>query len=97
MKPADIKKALQKHGLESLDKPKLTPSHPAKRAKVLVKNGDSLKLVRFGDAKMTTAGKPKGTDTKEDKARRASFKVRHAKNIARGKTSGAYWANKLFW
>ena len=55
------------------------------------------KLIRFGDANMTTAGKPKDSDSDETKARRKSFKARHAKNIARGPESGAYWANKVKW
>jgi hypothetical protein len=55
------------------------------------------KLIRFGDANMTTAGKPKEGESEEMKARRRSFKARHAKNIARGPQSGAYWANKVKW
>ena len=55
------------------------------------------KLIRFGDANMTTAGKPKDSDSDKTKARRKSFKARHAKNIARGPQSGAYWANKVKW
>ena len=55
------------------------------------------KLIRFGDANMTTAGKPKAGESEEMKARRKSFKARHRKNIARGPESGAYWANKVKW
>ena len=55
------------------------------------------KVIRFGDANMTTAGKPKASDSDETIARRKSFKARHAKNIARGPQSGAYWANKVKW
>ena len=55
------------------------------------------KLIRFGDANMTTAGKPKKGESDKMKARRKSFKSRHAKNIARGPQSGAYWANKVKW
>ena len=55
------------------------------------------KLIRFGDANMTTAGKPKDGESKKNKARRKSFKSRHAKNIARGPKSGAFWANKIKW
>lgn len=55
------------------------------------------KLIRFGDANMTTAGKPRKGESKENKARRKSFKSRHAKNIARGPISGAYWADKFLW
>jgi hypothetical protein len=55
------------------------------------------KIIRFGDANMTTAGAPKKGESDKQKARRASFKSRHAKNIARGPESGAYWANKFLW
>jgi hypothetical protein len=55
------------------------------------------KLIRFGDANMTTAGKPKKGESEEMKARRRSFKARHRKNIARGPESGAYWANRVKW
>jgi hypothetical protein len=55
------------------------------------------KLIRFGDANMTTAGKPKAGESEEMKARRKSFKARHRKNIARGPESGAYWANRVKW
>ena len=55
------------------------------------------KVIRFGDANMTTAGKPKAGESEEMKARRKSFKARHRKNIARGPESGAYWANKVKW
>jgi hypothetical protein len=55
------------------------------------------KVIRFGDANMTTAGKPKAGESDEKKARRKSFKSRHAKNIARGPESGAYWSNKVKW
>tara|TARA_R110002012_G_C11273368_1_gene569733 strand:- start:75 stop:422 length:348 start_codon:yes stop_codon:yes gene_type:complete len=55
------------------------------------------KLIRFGDANMTTAGKPSPNDSAKTKARRKSFKSRHAKNIAKGPSSGAYWANKVKW
>ena len=55
------------------------------------------KLIRFGDANMTTAGKPKKGESERMKARRRSFKARHGKNIAKGKSSGAYWADKVKW
>jgi hypothetical protein len=62
---------------------------------VLVKKNDKLKIIRFGQKGVSGAGKsPK---TASEKARRKSFKARHAKNIAKGKTSAAYWANKVKW
>jgi len=77
------------------NKPKKTPSHPTKSHAVLAKEGDKVKLIRFGQQGVSGAGKhPK---TAAQKARRASFKARHASNIAKGKMSAAYWANKVKW
>lgn len=77
------------------NKPKRTPSHPKKSHAVLAKDGSTVKLIRFGQQGVTGAGKhPK---TAAQKARRASFKARHAKNIAKGKMSAAYWADKVKW
>ena len=77
------------------NKPKRTPGHKTKSHAVLAKSGSKVKLIRFGQKGVSGAGKkPK---TPKDKARRKSFKARHAKNIARGKLSAAYWANKVKW
>lgn len=77
------------------NKPKRTPSHPKKSHAVLAKEGIDVKLIRFGQQGVAGAGKsPK---TAKERARRKSFKARHAKNIARGKLSAAYWANKVKW
>lgn len=77
------------------NKPKRTPKHPTKSHAVLAKSGDKVKLIRFGQQGVSGAGKnPK---TASEKARRNSFKKRHAKNIARGKMSAAWWANKVKW
>ena len=77
------------------NKPKRTPKHPTKSHAVLAKSGDEVKLIRFGQKGVSGAGKnPK---TKAEKARRASFKARHAKNISKGKMSAAYWADKVKW
>jgi hypothetical protein len=78
------------------NKPKME-KHGGKKAVVKACFDGKQKLVRFGDANMTTAGKPKAGESDEKKARRKSFKSRHAKNIARGPESGAYWANKFLW
>ena len=75
------------------NKPKRTPSAKKSHA-VLIKDNGKDRLIRFGQQGVTTAGKK--TDAKS-KARRKSFKARHAKNIAKGKTSAAYWANKVKW
>jgi hypothetical protein len=78
-----------------VNKPKRTPSHPKKSHAVLAKDGDKMRLIRFGQQGVSGAGKsPK---TASQKARRKSFKARHAKNIAKGKMSAAYWANKTKW
>jgi hypothetical protein len=77
------------------NKPKRTPGHKTKSHAVLAKEGSSVKLIRFGQQGVSGAGKnPK---TPAQKARRASFKARHASNIAKGKMSAAYWANKVKW
>jgi hypothetical protein len=77
------------------NKPKRTPGHKTKSHAVLAKEGSSVKLIRFGQQGVSGAGK--SPQTASEKARRASFKARHAKNIAKGKMSAAYWANKTKW
>ena len=77
------------------NKPKRTPGHKTKSHAVLAKSGDNVKLIRFGQQGVSGAGKsPK---TAAGKARRKSFKASHAANIAKGKMSAAYWANKTKW
>lgn len=71
------------------NKPKRTPNHPKKSHAVLAKDGDKVKLIRFGQ--QGVKGSPEGS------ARNKSFKARHAKNIAKGKMSAAYWANRTKW
>jgi hypothetical protein len=75
------------------NKPKRTPKASKSHA-VLAKEGDKIKLIRFGQQGVSGAGKK--TDAKS-KARRKSFKARHAKNIKKGKMSAAYWADKVKW
>lgn len=77
------------------NKPKRTPKHKTKSHAVLAKSGDKVKLIRFGQQGVRGAGK--NPTSKAQKARKASFKARHAKNIAKGKMSAAYWANKTKW
>ena len=86
---------LARYGLSGYNKPKRTPNHPSKSHVVLAKVGNKIKLIRFGQQGVSGAGKK--PRTKKDKARRKSFKARHARNIAKGKMSGAYWANKVKW
>ena len=77
------------------NKPKRTPGHKTKSHAVLAKEGNTVRLIRFGQQGVSGAGKnPK---TKAERARRESFKARHAKNIAKGKMSAAYWADRVKW
>ena len=84
-----------KEKFSGYNKPKRTPGHPTKSHAVLAKEGEKVKLIRFGQQGVSGAGKNPQSD--KDKARRKSFKARHAKNIAKGKMSAAYWANKTKW
>jgi len=77
------------------NKPKRTSGHKTKSHAVLAKVGETIKLIRFGQQGVSGAGKNPMTD--KDKARKKSFKARHAKNIAKGKLSAAYWADKVKW
>lgn len=88
---------MKKHGLSGYNKPKRTPDHPKKSHMVLAKEGDRIKLIRYGEQGAKTAGKPKAGESARMKKKRASFKARHAKNIKRGKMSAAYWANRSKW
>ena len=86
---------LERAGVSGFNKPKRTPSHPTKSHVVVAKEGDKVKTIRFGQQGVSGAGKsPK---TAKEKARRKSFKARHAKNISRGKMSPAFWADKEKW
>lgn len=80
-----------------LDKPRRTPGHPTKSHIVKTKVDGREKIIRFGEQGAETAGKPKAGESDRMKQKRASFKARHAKNIAKGKSSPAYWANKVKW
>lgn len=92
-----VKRILKKYRLKGVNKPKATPDHPKKSHMVLAKEGNKVKLIRFGEKGAKTAGKPKAGESSKMKKKRASFKARHAKNIKRGKMSAAYWANKVKW
>jgi hypothetical protein len=88
---------LARAGVSGYNKPKRTPSHPKKSHIVVAKEGDKIKTIRFGEQGASTAGKPKAGEAAKMKAKRKSFKARHAKNIAKGKMSAAYWANRSKW
>ena len=94
---------LERAGVSGYNKPKRTPKHPTKSHVVVDKEGNKIKLIRFGQQGKKvgtlkgTAGKPKAGESARMKAKRKSFKARHAKNIARGKMSAAWWADKVKW
>lgn len=88
---------LTRAGVSGYNKPKRTPSHPTKSHVVVAKEGDKVKTIRFGEQGAKTAGKPKADESDAMKAKRASFKARHGQNIAKGKMSAAFWADKVKW
>jgi len=88
---------LTKLGLTGYNKPKRTPNHPKKSHVVVAKEGGVTKTIRFGEQGASTAGKPKAGESDKMKAKRKSFKARHGANIAKGKMSAAYWADKAKW
>jgi len=88
---------LTRAGVSRFNKPKRTPDHPKKSHIVVAKEGDKVKTIRFGEQGASTAGAPKQGESDKMKKKRASFKARHASNIAKGKMSAAYWADKEKW
>lgn len=80
---------LTRAGVDGYNQPKRTPSHPTKSHVVVAKSGDQAKTIRFGQ--QGVSGSADGTK------RNDAFKARHAENIAKGKMSAAYWANKVKW
>jgi hypothetical protein len=88
---------LVRAGVKGYNQCKRTPNHPKKSHIVVAKVGDKVKTIRFGQQGAKTAGKPKAGESEKMKKKRASFKARHRKNIAKGKMSAAYWADKCKW
>jgi hypothetical protein len=88
---------LKRARVSGYNKPRRTPGHKTKSHIVVAKVGNKVKTIRFGQKGAKTAGKPKAGESEAMKAKRRSFKARHAKNIARGKMSAAYWADKVKW
>jgi hypothetical protein len=88
---------LARAGVSGYNKCKRTPNHPTKSHVVVAKEGDKIKLIRFGQQGAKTAGAPKKGESAAMKKKRKAFKDRHAKNIARGKMSAAYWADRCKW
>ena len=90
-------RAVKRAGVSGVNKPKRTPKHPKKSHIVVAKVGETVKTIRFGEQGARTAGKPKKGESDRMKKKRASFKARHRRNIAKGKLSAAYWADKVKW
>jgi hypothetical protein len=88
--------SLKRAKVRGFNKPKRTPKHPKKSHIVVAKVGNKVKTIRFGQQGVKGSPKRSG-ESKASAARRRAFKARHAKNIARGKLSAAYWANKVKW
>jgi len=88
--------SLKRAGVSKFNKPKRTPKHPKKSHIVVAKVGNKIKTIRFGQQGVKGSPKKKG-ESAAYAARRRSFKARHAKNIAKGKMSAAWWANVTKW
>ena len=88
---------LTRVGVSGYNKPKRTPNHPKKSHVVVAKEGSKVKTIRYGEQGAKTAGAPKSGESAKMKAKRKSFKARHGKNIAKGKMSAAYWADRSKW
>jgi len=93
--PAKKDPRLARAGVSGFNKPKRTPNHKTKSHVVVAKSGGKVKTIRYGQQGVSGAGN--NPTTAAQKARRKSFKARHAKNIAKGPMSAAYWANKSKW
>lgn len=87
---------LARAGVEGFNKPKRTPSHPKKSHVVVAKEGDKVKTIRFGQQGVSGSPRKEG-ESEAHRNRRESFQARHSSNIAKGKMSAAYWANKVKW
>ena len=88
---------LERAGVSGFNKAKRTPNHPTKSHIVVAKEGSKIKTIRFGEQGAKTAGPPRAGESQANKDKRARFKSRHGKNIAKGKMSAAYWADKVKW
>lgn len=83
-------------GLSGVNKPKRTPGHPTKSHVVMAKEGDTYKVIRFGQQGVSGSPRREG-ESAAHRARREAFKARHAKNIAKGRLSAAWWADRIKW
>ncbi len=96
MNVREAAKLFERIGVEGFNKPRRTPNHPTKSHVVVAKEGDKVKTIRYGQQGVSGSPAKEG-ESAADKARRKSFKARHAANIAKGKMSAAYWADKSKW
>jgi len=87
---------MKREGIRDVNTPKRTPNHPTKSHVVMAEENGQFKLIRFGQQGADTKP-PRKNESQADKAKREAFKARHAKNIAKGKMSGAYWSDKVKW
>jgi hypothetical protein len=87
---------LTRAGVTGYNQPKKTPDHPTKSHVVVAKVGDQIKTIRFGQQGVSGSPKKAG-ESEAYKNRRESFKARHAANIAKGKLSAAFWADRVKW
>jgi hypothetical protein len=94
--PSNISSLLNRIGVSGVNKPKRTPNHPTKSHVVVAKEGSQVKTIRFGQQGVSGSPKTEG-ESASARERRESFKARHASNIAKGKMSAAYWADKTKW
>ena len=94
--PERVKSKMKELGLSGVNKPKRTPNHPTKSHVVMAKEGDTYKVIRFGQQGVSGSPRKEG-ESAAYRARRESFKARHAKNIAKGKISAAFWADREKW
>lgn len=94
--PERVKNKMKELGLSGVNKPKRTPNHKTKSHVVMAKEGDTYKVIRFGQQGVSGSPKKEG-ESASYRARRESFKARHAKNIAKGRLSAAWWANREKW
>ncbi len=96
MKLKEAAFVLERMGVAGYNKPKKTPNHPTKSHVVVAKENGKIKTIRFGQQGVKGSPPTKG-ESEADKARRKSFKARHAKNIAKGKMSAAFWSSREKW
>lgn len=94
--PERVKSKMKELGLSGVNKPKRTPGHPTKSHVVMAKEGNTYKVIRFGQQGVQGSPKKEG-ESAAYRARREAFKARHAKNIGKGKLSAAWWSSTTKW